>query len=144
VAEADSQEAEIGALDPECLEMLRPPAPRPSSRRVCRARALARLGTRSLPHHAHTGPDRPAEKTGEELVAEADSQEAEIGALDPECLEKGVETDQVFVVSEQGGRIPTVQDFDRFDGLLITGSVSGQRSRAPSTCLGEACRSRGP
>jgi hypothetical protein len=29
------------------------------------------------------GPDRPAEKTGEELVAEADSQEAEIGALDP-------------------------------------------------------------
>lgn len=35
----------------------------------------------------------------------------------------GVETDQVFVVSEQGGRIPTVQDFDRFDGLLITGSV---------------------
>ncbi|KAJ5927165.1 hypothetical protein N7516_008938 [Penicillium verrucosum] len=35
----------------------------------------------------------------------------------------GVETDQVFVVSEQGGQIPTVQDFDRFDGLLITGSV---------------------
>ncbi|KAL4860747.1 hypothetical protein BDV12DRAFT_181159 [Aspergillus spectabilis] len=35
----------------------------------------------------------------------------------------GVETDQVFVVSEQGGRIPTVQDFDGFDGLLITGSV---------------------
>ncbi|KAJ5582719.1 hypothetical protein N7535_001339 [Penicillium sp. DV-2018c] len=35
----------------------------------------------------------------------------------------GVETDQVFVVTEQGGRIPAVQDFDRFDGLLITGSV---------------------
>ncbi|KAL4883521.1 class I glutamine amidotransferase-like protein [Aspergillus karnatakaensis] len=35
----------------------------------------------------------------------------------------GVETDQVFVVSEQGGRIPTVSEFDRFDGLLITGSV---------------------
>ncbi|KAJ5135719.1 uncharacterized protein N7515_004997 [Penicillium bovifimosum] len=35
----------------------------------------------------------------------------------------GVETDQVFVVSEQGGHIPSVQDFDRFDGLLITGSV---------------------
>lgn len=34
-----------------------------------------------------------------------------------------VETDQVFVVSEQGGRVPTVQEFDRFDGLLITGSV---------------------
>ncbi|KAL4919034.1 class I glutamine amidotransferase-like protein [Aspergillus aurantiobrunneus] len=35
----------------------------------------------------------------------------------------GVETDQVFVVSEQGGRVPTVQDFATFDGLLITGSV---------------------
>lgn len=35
----------------------------------------------------------------------------------------GVETDQVFVVTEQGGRMPTVNDFDRFDGLLITGSV---------------------
>ncbi|KAJ5162646.1 uncharacterized protein N7500_004476 [Penicillium coprophilum] len=35
----------------------------------------------------------------------------------------GVETDQVFVVTEKGGRIPTVDEFDRFDGLLITGSV---------------------
>lgn len=35
----------------------------------------------------------------------------------------GVETDQVFVVSEQGGRIPSLQEFDNFDGLLITGSV---------------------
>ncbi|KAL2812226.1 class I glutamine amidotransferase-like protein [Aspergillus cavernicola] len=35
----------------------------------------------------------------------------------------GVETDQVFVVTEQGGRIPTVQDFNGCDGLLITGSV---------------------
>ncbi|KAJ5473505.1 hypothetical protein N7475_003071 [Penicillium sp. IBT 31633x] len=35
----------------------------------------------------------------------------------------GVETDQVFVVTEQGGRMPTVDEFDRFDGLLITGSV---------------------
>ncbi|KAI9369370.1 class I glutamine amidotransferase-like protein [Aspergillus egyptiacus] len=35
----------------------------------------------------------------------------------------GVETDQIFVVAEQGGRIPTVQEFDAFDGLLITGSV---------------------
>lgn len=35
----------------------------------------------------------------------------------------GVETDQVFVVTEQGGRIPSVQEFDDFDGLLITGSV---------------------
>lgn len=35
----------------------------------------------------------------------------------------GVETDQIFVVSEHGGRVPTVEEFDRFDGLLITGSV---------------------
>ncbi|OQE46800.1 hypothetical protein PENCOP_c001G07745 [Penicillium coprophilum] len=35
----------------------------------------------------------------------------------------GVETDQVFVVTEKGGRIPSVNEFDRFDGLLITGSV---------------------
>ncbi|KAJ5385526.1 hypothetical protein N7517_003437 [Penicillium concentricum] len=34
-----------------------------------------------------------------------------------------VETDQVYVVTEKGGRMPTVDDFDRFDGLLITGSV---------------------
>lgn len=44
------------------------------------------------------GPDRPAEKTGEELVAEADSQEAEIGALDPECLEKLQQLQDPFVV----------------------------------------------
>ncbi|PKY05308.1 class I glutamine amidotransferase-like protein [Aspergillus campestris IBT 28561] len=35
----------------------------------------------------------------------------------------GVETDQVFVVSEQGGRVPTFEEFDGFDGLLITGSM---------------------
>ncbi|PLB44555.1 class I glutamine amidotransferase-like protein [Aspergillus steynii IBT 23096] len=35
----------------------------------------------------------------------------------------GVETDQVFVVTEQGGRMPSAAEFDRFDGLLITGSV---------------------
>lgn len=35
----------------------------------------------------------------------------------------GVETDQVFVVTEQGGRMPKVSDFDGFDGLLITGSM---------------------
>ncbi|KAL2809378.1 class I glutamine amidotransferase-like protein [Aspergillus granulosus] len=35
----------------------------------------------------------------------------------------GVEIDQVFVVSEQGGRIPTEDEFEGFDGLLITGSV---------------------
>ncbi|KAL4758010.1 type 1 glutamine amidotransferase [Aspergillus foveolatus] len=35
----------------------------------------------------------------------------------------GVETDQVFVVSEQGGRIPSLKELDGFDGLLITGSL---------------------
>jgi hypothetical protein len=35
----------------------------------------------------------------------------------------GVETDQVFVVTEQGGRIPKYEEFDGFDGLLITGSM---------------------
>ncbi|KAI6779769.1 uncharacterized protein J7T54_005799 [Emericellopsis cladophorae] len=35
----------------------------------------------------------------------------------------GVETDQVFVVTEQGGQMPKFQDFDGFDGLLITGSM---------------------
>ena len=36
----------------------------------------------------------------------------------------GVETDQIFVVTEQpGGRIPALHEFDSFDGLLITGSV---------------------
>ncbi|KAJ5515084.1 hypothetical protein N7463_004636 [Penicillium fimorum] len=34
-----------------------------------------------------------------------------------------VETGQVFVVTEKGGRMPTADEFDRFDGLLITGSV---------------------
>jgi GMP synthase-like glutamine amidotransferase len=35
----------------------------------------------------------------------------------------GVEIDQVFVVTEQGGKIPSVDAFEGFDGLLITGSV---------------------
>lgn len=35
----------------------------------------------------------------------------------------GVETDQVFVVTEQGGRMPKYSDFEGFDGLLITGSM---------------------
>jgi GMP synthase-like glutamine amidotransferase len=43
----------------------------------------------------------------------------------------GVETDQVFVVTECGGHIPTVQDFDRFDGLLITGSVYDAHANTP-------------
>lgn len=34
-----------------------------------------------------------------------------------------IETDQVFVVTEQGGRIPRKEEFDGFDGLLITGSM---------------------
>ena len=35
----------------------------------------------------------------------------------------GVETDQIFVVTEQGGRMPKYRDFEGFDGLLITGSM---------------------
>ncbi|KAH7192698.1 class I glutamine amidotransferase-like protein [Fusarium flagelliforme] len=35
----------------------------------------------------------------------------------------GVETEQVFVVTEEGGRIPKVEEFDGYDGLLITGSM---------------------
>ncbi|KAL2857050.1 class I glutamine amidotransferase-like protein [Aspergillus pseudoustus] len=41
----------------------------------------------------------------------------------------GVEIDQIFVVTEQGGRIPTVDEFARFDGLLITGSVYDAHGR---------------
>ena len=35
----------------------------------------------------------------------------------------GVETEQVFVVTEQGGRMPTAEEFEGYDGLLITGSM---------------------
>jgi GMP synthase-like glutamine amidotransferase len=35
----------------------------------------------------------------------------------------GVETDQLFVVTEQGGQMPKFEDFDGFHGLLITGSM---------------------
>jgi hypothetical protein len=35
----------------------------------------------------------------------------------------GVETDQIFVVTEKGGRIPTVEEFDGVKGVLITGSM---------------------
>lgn len=34
-----------------------------------------------------------------------------------------VETDQVFVVTEQGGRIPKKEEFEGYHGLLITGSM---------------------
>lgn len=35
-----------------------------------------------------------------------------------------VETDQLFIVSDEpGGRMPTVDEFDGYDGLLITGSM---------------------
>ncbi|KAJ5113786.1 hypothetical protein N7456_002320 [Penicillium angulare] len=43
----------------------------------------------------------------------------------------GVETDQVFVVSDYGGRVPTVKEFDYFDGLLITGSVYDAHGNNP-------------
>ncbi|SPJ82506.1 related to anthranilate synthase component II [Fusarium torulosum] len=35
----------------------------------------------------------------------------------------GVETEQVFVVTEKGGRMPKVEEFEKYDGLLITGSM---------------------
>ncbi|KAK7432150.1 hypothetical protein QQZ08_001442 [Neonectria magnoliae] len=35
----------------------------------------------------------------------------------------GVETEQVFVVTEEGGRMPKLEEFDLYDGLLITGSM---------------------
>lgn len=35
----------------------------------------------------------------------------------------GVETDQVFVVGDEGGRVPKYGEFEGFDGLLITGSM---------------------
>lgn len=44
------------------------------------------------------GLDRPAEETGEELVAEADAQEAEVRALDPECLKKLQQLQDPFIV----------------------------------------------
>ena len=34
-----------------------------------------------------------------------------------------VKTNQVFVVTEKGGRMPRKEEFDGYDGLLITGSV---------------------
>ncbi|OAA53119.1 Glutamine amidotransferase type 1 [Akanthomyces lecanii RCEF 1005] len=34
-----------------------------------------------------------------------------------------VETDQVFVVTEQGGRMPKKEEFEGYHGLLITGSM---------------------
>lgn len=36
----------------------------------------------------------------------------------------GIETDQVFIVTEKPhGRLPKIEEFDNFDGLLITGSM---------------------
>ncbi|EWG49621.1 hypothetical protein FVEG_09101 [Fusarium verticillioides 7600] len=35
----------------------------------------------------------------------------------------GVETEQVFAVTEEGGRMPKVEEFEGYDGLLITGSM---------------------
>lgn len=43
----------------------------------------------------------------------------------------GVETEQIFVVTEQGGRMPSAQEFDSFDGLLITGSVYDAHGENP-------------
>ncbi|KAF5009825.1 hypothetical protein FDECE_3984 [Fusarium decemcellulare] len=35
----------------------------------------------------------------------------------------GVETEQDFVVTEKGGRMPKPEEFDLYDGLLLTGSM---------------------
>ena len=35
----------------------------------------------------------------------------------------GIETDQIFVVTEKGGRIPKVEEFEGVKGVLITGSM---------------------
>ena len=44
----------------------------------------------------------------------------------------GVETDQVFIVTEKAhGRMPKVEEFDGFDGLLITGSVYDAHANNP-------------
>jgi hypothetical protein len=42
-----------------------------------------------------------------------------------------VETSQVFVVTEQGGRMPKTEEFSGFDGLLITGSVYDAHGNNP-------------
>lgn len=34
----------------------------------------------------------------------------------------GVETDMVYIVTEEGGRMPKLEEFDGFNGILITGS----------------------
>lgn len=39
------------------------------------------------------------------------------------CPPLAVETNQVFVVTEKGGRIPKKEELEEYDGLLITGSV---------------------
>lgn len=35
----------------------------------------------------------------------------------------GIETEQIFVVTEKGGRIPKVEEFEGVTGVLITGSM---------------------
>ena len=35
----------------------------------------------------------------------------------------GIETDQIFVVKEKGGRVPKVEEFEGVRGVLITGSM---------------------
>lgn len=42
-----------------------------------------------------------------------------------------VETNQIFVVTEQGGRMPTKDEFDGYDGLLITGSIYDAHGNNP-------------
>lgn len=43
----------------------------------------------------------------------------------------GVQTDQVFIVTEEGGRMPDVKEFEGYDGLLITGSMYDAHANNP-------------
>lgn len=43
----------------------------------------------------------------------------------------GVETEQVYVVTEKGGRMPTYDEFEGYDGLLITGSMDDAHGDKP-------------
>lgn len=42
-----------------------------------------------------------------------------------------VETNQVFVVTERGGRMPDKEELDGYDGLLITGSMYDAHGEDP-------------
>jgi GMP synthase-like glutamine amidotransferase len=43
----------------------------------------------------------------------------------------GVETEQELIVPQMGGRMPKIEEFDGYDGLLITGSRYDAHSDEP-------------